>query len=78
MSDDKVEDLKKDNNQNKKVTKEAAFKKLMEAKIKAKGAELDKAVEEYLKADDLRTVALEKMNKIEEEVKTLQASKLEL
>jgi hypothetical protein len=76
MSDNSTVESKDENNkgqqqQQKRPTADAAFKSLNEAKIKAKGEELKKAVDELLKADMLRNAALDKVNGIEEEINEL-------
>lgn len=72
-----------ENNENKnkqeqkpqKITPESIFKNINQEKIKIKGQELKAAVQEQMKADDLKTAADEKVNKIFEEIQILQTAK---
>jgi DNA-binding protein len=74
MSED---DIKQNNNQQGgKPTAATVFKQLNQAKIKAKGEELKKAVEELVKVDALRDAAFEKVNTLEEEIDDLTRASL--
>lgn len=58
-----------------KITPETVFKQLNQAKVKSKGEDLKKAVEEQLKAHDVADAADEKVAKIFEEIQALQTAK---
>lgn len=75
MSDDNVENLNNQKQKGGKVTPASAFQQIKEGKIKAKGEELKKAVTEAVAADEARTAAFEKVTKLNDQIKDLEAQK---
>lgn len=69
MSDDKIEEFKKDGKQP--VTAQSCAEKIREEERKAKVQELEKATREMLKAKDVFRLSVEKVEELQSEVAEL-------